>query len=77
MIGDIVLVACDDQPKDSWLLGVVETPDSSSDGMVRKAVVRTKHGLMERDIRKLCLLEGAQEDAVGWTGRGQPTNASS
>ena len=60
--GDVVLVASENIPKSIWPLGFVVSAHVDPDGLVRTVSVRTKDGVIIRDIRKLCLLEGAQED---------------
>nr|CAH8829358.1 unnamed protein product [Trichobilharzia regenti] len=58
-VGDIVLVA-DKCATGRWPLGVVVRLLCSGDGLVRTVEVRTSCGMLVRDIRKLCLLEGAE-----------------
>ena len=56
--GDVVMVA-NELSRRRWPLGVVEDLEASGDGLVRTVIIRTKDGLIRRDIRKICLLEGA------------------
>ncbi|CAH8548192.1 unnamed protein product [Schistosoma haematobium] len=56
--GDVVIVASDISTRGKWPLGVVEDCKIDDDGRVRTVVVRTNGGLVRRDIRRLCLLEG-------------------
>lgn len=60
--GDVVLVADDTAPRNSWQLGkVIETlPDSR--GLVRRVRLRTKTNVIERPITKLCLLQESTAD---------------
>ena len=38
--------------------GVVESVVRGPEGLMRRARIRTARGLLDRDVRKLCLLEG-------------------
>ena len=55
-VGDIVLVADSNRPRNSWQMGrVVDTfPDEK--GLVRQARVQTRSGAFVRPVAKLCLL---------------------
>ncbi|CAH8612557.1 unnamed protein product [Schistosoma margrebowiei] len=57
--GDVVIVDSDISTCGKWPLGVVEDCEIDDDGRVRTVVVRTNGGLVRRDIRRLCLLEGS------------------
>ena len=56
--GDMVLLCKEKIGRGHWSKGVVEEIYPGSDGLVRKVSVRTVHGIVIRDIRSLCLLEG-------------------
>jgi hypothetical protein len=56
--GDVVLIVSDALPRDRWPLGRIVSCRTDSDGLVRTVQLKTKNGVIERDIRKLCLLEG-------------------
>ncbi|MBM6549342.1 DDE-type integrase/transposase/recombinase, partial [Streptococcus dysgalactiae subsp. equisimilis] len=58
--GDVVLVVSENVRKDSWPLGVVVKCQIDEDGLVRTVDLRTSRGIMTRDVRKVCLLEGAE-----------------
>ena len=58
-IGDLVLVAAETTTRGKWPMGVVDAVEMDADGLVRTAMVRTNNGKMRRDVRRLCLLEGA------------------
>ena len=64
---DVVLVVCDHMPKDQWPLGMIQSVETSADGLVRTVIVKSKGKCIRRDIRKLCLLE---------EGAGVPTSYS-
>lgn len=55
--GDLVLIV-EPTPCCSWPTGRVVDVHRSDDGHVRSASVKTAHGVFERPIVKLCLLEG-------------------
>ena len=60
--GDIVLVANEAIPKNQWPLGKVLKAHVSEDGQTRSVEVKTAKGVMLRDVRRLCLLEGQEVD---------------
>ena len=55
--GDLVLVADHNVPRGKWPKGLVEQTYPDSDQVVRRVLVRTAAGVVQRDVRKLCLLE--------------------
>ena len=57
--GDLVLIHKADTPRGLWPKGVVTKVCVGSDKLVRTVFVRTTSGELKRDIRSLCLLEGA------------------
>ena len=58
--GDLVLV-CDEQcRRGQWPKAIVEEVYPGDDGYVRVAKVKTASSAFKRDVRKLCLLEGAE-----------------
>lgn len=58
-VGDLVLIADRCSPRNVWKKGLIIDISSSSDGHPRTVQVRTSDGIMQRDIRSLCLLECA------------------
>ncbi|CAH8446602.1 unnamed protein product [Schistosoma mattheei] len=58
--GDVVLVANDATTRGSWPMGRVDKCETDRDGLVRTVMVRMRKGVVRRDVRKLCLLEGAE-----------------
>ena len=63
--GDLVIIAKSihgiDQPRAIWEVAIVDKTLPSSDGLVRKVLIKTKKGLYERPISKLCLIATKQE----------------
>jgi transposase InsO family protein len=57
VVGDVVLVVEENQPRNVWSLGRVVATYPSADGLVRSVDVCTKSGTYRRPIHKLCLLE--------------------
>lgn len=55
-VGTMVLLKEENLPPQRWLLGRVIKVHYGSDGNVRVAVVRTKDGIYERGISKICVL---------------------
>ncbi|CAH8613476.1 unnamed protein product [Schistosoma rodhaini] len=58
-VGDLVLIIGDTYTRNNWLKGLVVSINPGEDGLVRQAKIRTSRGIIIRDIRKICLLEGA------------------
>ena len=58
-VGDLVLLV-ERCPRGEWPKAIVEQVFPGSDGVVRKVLVRTAKSTYTRDVRKLCLLEGAE-----------------
>ena len=56
--GDIVLIITDAIPRNEWLLGVITECTTDEDGLVRTVEIKTYSGVIKRDIRRICLLEG-------------------
>ena len=55
-VGDVVLVSADNSPRNTWPLGRVLKVHSDKKGIVRRVTVKTKSGILERPVDKLCLL---------------------
>jgi uncharacterized protein YwbE len=55
--GDLILLV-DNSPRNVWKKGIVERVLDSRDQHPRTVEVRTGNGIVRRDIRTLCLLEG-------------------
>ena len=69
-VGDTVLIVDGNAPRGKWIWGVVKEVQPNADGRVRRAVVKTPGGEVERPAAKLCLLEessAAAEDEDGQT----------
>ena len=60
-VGDLVLVIGKNSPRGHWPKGVVQEVFSDRSGHVRQVTVRTTASVLRRDVRKLCLLEGASD----------------
>ncbi|MBM6549247.1 DDE-type integrase/transposase/recombinase [Streptococcus dysgalactiae subsp. equisimilis] len=60
-LGDLVLLSKIDTPRGCWSKGVVKETYPGLDGLTRQVLVKTVKGLVLRDVRSLCLLEGAEE----------------
>lgn len=56
-VGDVVLVVDELKKRGVWPKGVIEHCTYDKTGLVRRVRVRTMVSTMERDVRKLCLLE--------------------
>ena len=60
-VGDLVLIKDENTKRGCWPKGVVESVVPGNDGLVRRVRIRTAHGSVDRDIRKVCLLEGVRD----------------
>lgn len=60
-VKDLVLLVDKDCPRGEWPMAVVEEVYPDDKGIVRHVMVRTAGGRFKRDARKLCLLEGVDE----------------
>ena len=58
-VGDLVLVVDEASPRGFWPKGIVQEVFPDKHGFVRQVLVRTASSVLRRDVRKLCLLEGA------------------
>ncbi|XP_038117199.1 uncharacterized protein LOC119769295 [Culex quinquefasciatus] len=56
-VGDVVVIADPDHPRNSWPMGRVVSTNTSKDGQVRSAVVRTSERFYERPAVKLAVLD--------------------
>ncbi len=54
--GDIVLIADESAPRNSWVMGRVLQTFTDNKGLVRQAQVKTKTNTLLRPVTKLCLL---------------------
>ena len=56
IVGDVFLVSADNSPHNTWPLGRALKVRSDEKGIVRRVTVKTKSGILERPVDKLCLL---------------------
>ena len=61
-VGDVVLVADDNQRKQDWMLGRIQDLHPGRDGLVRSVTVKTSGGLRRRPVQRLRLLEPANAE---------------
>lgn len=62
-LGDVVLIVSD-LPRAQWPLGRITAVHPGTDGLVRKVTLKTGSGEVIRDVRKVCLLEGEDEEGA-------------
>ena len=55
-VGDVVLVSADNSPRNTWPLGSVLKVHSDKRDIVGRVTVKTKSGILDRPVDKLCLL---------------------
>ncbi|XP_041954032.1 uncharacterized protein LOC121713480 isoform X1 [Alosa sapidissima] len=64
--GDIVLIADNSAPRNSWLLGRILEAKPDTRGHVRVVKLQTKSNVLERPVSKVCLLlEGDDTSVMG------------
>ena len=63
-VDDVVITEVESTPRTYWPLGVIEDVIADGDGLVRTVVVKTSGGTYRKDIRKVYLLEGAEESGL-------------
>ena len=56
-LNDLVLIANENTPRGDWPLGLVQSVNTSNDGLVRSAVIRTARSTKVRPITKIIKLE--------------------
>ncbi|MBM6549409.1 hypothetical protein H7673_11195 [Streptococcus dysgalactiae subsp. equisimilis] len=59
-VGDVVIVKKESTPRNKWPLGLIIEVTEGGDGKVREVVLKTASGVLRRDVRRLCLLEGVE-----------------
>ena len=57
--GDLVLVVNESVTRENLPIGIIESSECEPDGLVQTVRARTKSGMLQRGIRKVCILEGA------------------
>lgn len=58
-VGDLVLIADENTPRNIWPLGLVKLVNKGKDGLVRSVCVKTRSAELVLPITKIVLLEGA------------------
>ena len=61
-IGDLVLIADDNVPRNQWPLGRVAGVFPGNDGLVRSVEVKGKGSFFKRPVTKICFLEAADDE---------------
>ena len=59
-VGDLVLIADENTPRNVWPLALVSDVTKGRDGMVRSVKVKTRTSVLVRPITKIILLEGVE-----------------
>lgn len=61
-VGDLVIIADENTPRNLWPLALVEAVNQGRDGLVRSVTLRTKSTRLVRPVTKIVLLEGKIKD---------------
>ncbi|XP_035772743.1 uncharacterized protein LOC118456248 [Anopheles albimanus] len=56
-VGDLALIADNNHPRNCWPIGIIVQATRASDGQVRRVVVHTSSGLLERPATKIAILD--------------------
>ncbi|TGZ58978.1 hypothetical protein CRM22_009330 [Opisthorchis felineus] len=67
---DDILVVSEHPARGRWPLGIVTECQTDADGLVRTVSLRKSSGVIRRDVRSLCLLEGKTKLIEGYVGFG-------
>ena len=59
--GDLVILETESTPRMAWTLGLILSIEKGEDDLVRTVEVETARGITKRDIRKVFMLEGADD----------------
>jgi hypothetical protein len=62
-MGDVVIMMDDQQPRNSWPLGIVSAVFPAKDGQVRVVEVKTSNGMFKRPVKMLCRLDVRDKDS--------------
>ena len=60
-VNDLVLIADDNLPRNTWPMGRIVDVFPGNDGLVRTVDVRAKNSVYRRPVAKICLLEAADD----------------
>lgn len=63
-IGDIVIIADENLPRNCWPMGRIISTKPAKDGQVRSAMVQTKSGILNRPAIKLAVLDVEEKDKL-------------
>ena len=59
-VGDVVIIADDNLPRNAWHVGVILETRNDKRGVVRSAKIKTATSVFDRPITKLCLISAAE-----------------
>ena len=59
-VGDVVIIADDNLPRNAWHMGVILETPTDKRGVVRSAKIKTATSVLDRPITKLCLITAAE-----------------
>ena len=59
-VGDVVIIADDNLPRNAWHMGVILETRNDKRGVVRSAKIKTATSVFDCPITKLCLISAAE-----------------
>ncbi|XP_070854774.1 uncharacterized protein [Drosophila suzukii] len=63
-VGSVVIIVDENLPRNLWLKGRVTNTIPAKDGQVRRATIKTQHGILDRPATKIAVLDVGLEDGV-------------
>ncbi|XP_070854714.1 uncharacterized protein [Drosophila suzukii] len=61
-VGSVVIIVDENLPRNLWLKGRVTNTIPAKDGQVRRATIKTQHGILDRPATKIAVLDVGLED---------------
>ncbi|KAH8318238.1 hypothetical protein KR059_011930 [Drosophila kikkawai] len=61
-VGSIVIIVDENLPRNLWLKGRVTNTIPAKDGQVRRATIKTQHGILDRPATKIAVLDVGEGD---------------
>jgi len=61
-VGSVVIIVDENLPRNLWLKGRETNTIPAKDGQVRRATIKTQHGVLDRPATKIAVLDVGLED---------------
>nr|XP_041633358.1 uncharacterized protein LOC121503205 [Drosophila kikkawai] len=63
-VGSIVIIVDENLPRNLWLKGRVTNTIPAKDGQVRRATIKTQHGILDRPATKIAVLDVGEGEGI-------------